>query len=273
MAILQGDPGKAAVGTLKTFTISYPTLFERLQGTPLSVPNVASIPGTAIDTYTVQTSDIPTINGSRTLSARYCAQLTVSGKNNDSVNRTLNYQINKNGTSAVSGTFTANAGQMWTVVAYFRDVTSSDVIDVYVWCTASTLINYDFLGIAVIPTGVQLSSSKTYLYKDVTYVIGNNAAFTNATNQGSSGNWYLNPYYFTSVTTSNAQNLQLSSGTWIFPFIYFPPQAGSTPLPAHFGRVNNGDILQGQVNFNHATLRSYFKQFYPTSISFREVLR
>lgn len=268
MAILRGDTGKVADGTLKTFSLTYPTPYESLQGTPISVPNVGSLPGTPLASYTVQSSDFPTISPSP-VSTKYTGILVISGKNTDSSARTVNFQINKNGSNTVASSFSANASSYWTQTIYkFMDVVAGDVLDIYLYCSASALINYDYVSFFIIPTQLLLSNAS--IVKDVSFTIAPSVTLASGTPSVSfTGVWYVYPSTNVSGTGfALGMNANASGMT-------FSPLANIYA----FGRSAYGDANgygNGIYNtlVNHATNHpNYNRNYVPTAISFREVLR
>jgi hypothetical protein len=268
MANLLGDTGKIADGTLKTFNITYPSAYEKLLGTPISVPNQGTLPGTPIDTYTVTSSVFPTI-APNPISVKYTGMLILSGKNTDSATKTINYQINKNGSNVLAGTFSATNAQYWTDMFFkFMDVAIGDVIDIYLYCSTSALINYDYVAFTIVPT--QLFLSKATLIKDASFNVSLNSTLSLGTpNSSFTAPWYVYP---STVVSSTAYSVQMTANV---SGLSFNPQVNAYS----FGRAQYGDS-SGYGNGiyiasnNHATNHPYYVRNYaPTQISFREVLR
>jgi hypothetical protein len=268
MTVLSGEHPLAVNGTLKNFTFTYATPYESLKGTPLAVPNVASIPATPIDTYTVLSADFPTISPAP-ISTKYTAMLTISGKNTDTTNKTINFQINKNGTSVLATSFLSTAGQYFTQDIYkFLDIAAGDVIDIYVWCTASTLITYEYTGFHIMPTRVQLSRGE--LFKDVSITIAQPITPTQGTPaQGGAGNWYITQY---KQGTTDITSQLGAVATFPFKYAYLAGPVAGVNIYSGFGRIYYGDLTQSNNLYQSTTNRpQYFRNFLPTQISFREI--
>lgn len=264
MSFLLGDTGKGLDGTLKTINFTLGTAYENLIGTPLIVPNQAGIPASPITSYIVSQSAFPTVTPN-VFSMKYNGFLVFCGKNTDSGSRTVNWQVNKNGASSNSGSTSTNSNQFWTLINYkLLDIAVNDVLDIYVWCSTSTLINFDYVGFFIIPASVQLSGKS--LLKDVTfnYTTASTPSLAQGTpNIGSSGSTYLYPS--TSNTSINVPIGSASNVSYTMPYI-----TGLNPFRLQYGDSNS----QSALNYNSATNRpNYARNFSPASITFREVLR
>lgn len=270
MAILWGDTGKAAYGTLKTFNFTYPTPYESYHSTPLSVPNVASLPGTPIESYTIKSTDFPTISPGFN-SVHFTGILIVAGKNTDTTAKTVNYQINKNGSSVLASSFSSTNGQFYTQTIYkFMDIAVNDVIDIYLYCSSSALINYDYMAFFIVPT--QIFLTKGNIIKDTSFTIAASATLSatgTTPTVANTANWYVYP---SSNISATSYALQMSANVT---GLTFNPQITSYG----FGRAQYGDLSgPGNGIYNvlnqHATNRPlYNRDYVPTQITFREILR
>lgn len=256
MTVQLGDTGKVAYGTQKTFAITIAAPRETLDGSPTVLPTTE--PATSQISFTVQTSDLPTITPSPN-SMKYVAILYGAGKNTDAASQTVSYRILKNGVSVATGSITATpTNNFYTVSCYqFYDVVVGDVLELRLWATSAN-VNYDYYAIAVLPTRV--SFGKAYLNKDVVYGSAVTALLISGTpNAVSSPQPYIYP------TTSNTLNL-FSAGITV--------NALNWHSTYNAFQAYHGDNQLGVIGGNHATNRpSYRGGTTISSISFREVLR
>jgi hypothetical protein len=260
MPVQQGDTGKVAVGTLKTFNISVAAARETLLGTPVASLPTAN-PGTPQMTYTIQSSDLPIVTPSP-LSVKYSAYLITSGKNTDAATQTLNYQCYKNGIaiSGATGSQSINTNLFWTLSHYrWTDISVGDVIGVSLW-TASANINYDYYAVIVYPTKLELT--KAPLVKDLNLTLGSSPSLT----QGNpiialTGGWNVYP-------SSNASYPATPIANVTIPFISMPLSLNGSGA----GRINNGDHTLSTGPQTHSSGHPYYyKSNYPSQVTFREM--
>jgi hypothetical protein len=269
LTILWGDTGKVAVGTLKTFTITPSTPSETLLGTPVSsLPTVNPGSGGAQISYTIQQSDLPTINPAP-ISTKYSAVFMIGGKNTDAAAQSIGYQIFKNGSSVYTSSPSVTASNFYTLNAYLYDVKVGDIISVALWCTNANM-NYDYYGIVVSPTRPKFTKDGT-IVKDFSmgglYGNGNTAGVPT---KGNPQLWTNSvPYLYPGTRKDSgnpAYNVQLNWG------IQIPYFAFNTTYNAFL--TDYGDNSQRVDTVVNATFRPrYARADYPSTISFREILR
>lgn len=259
MTILIGDTGKTAHGTLKTFNISIPAAREVSLGSS-TLPS--SEGATNQVSFTVQTSDLPTITPSTT-GLKYLAVIIVGGKSGVAAT-TVNYRLFKNGSSLLTSNASHLAGQYWTQTHWrWFDVANGDVLEVRNWANVADA-TIDYCAIQIYPVNLFVSASNVML-KDLTLGATLQPAITGAGVRsvlvGLNNAYSLTP---TSISTINA-NVTTTA-----------PVLGSIVPNPSFGivRVTTGELNATSTGAaNHASLISYQRNCYPSSISFREVLR
>lgn len=259
MTLQLGDTGKVAFGNLKTFNITLATPRETILGSPIgSLPT--SNPGTPQITYTIQTSDLPSITPSP-LGVQYTALLIVGGKNTDAAAQTINYQCYKNGSIVTGGNGLQSvpSWQFWTQSHYrFLGVQVGDVLGVSLWCTNANM-NYDYYALSIHPT--QMNLGKSYINKDVNFSnyiapsLSSGVPSRRVTD-------YLYIFPSNSTTKSITPNGNVNFGTLSWNSSYF------------LGKIGYGDFNIGTDVVSHASNRPYYSMnTVPTTISFREILR
>lgn len=257
MSLQIGDTGKSQIGSLKSFVISPGTARETLLGTALTLPTTE--PATAQVSFTIQTSDLPTITGNALM--KYNPALYISGKIG-AVASVINYRVLKNGVSvAQAAGASATATQFWAHTHWRTfDVQVGDVLDVKYWA-AQADVTLDYYGLIVYPSQPEVSKRGTILKDLVLDSVTNGASFiTSGVAANNSSNFFILP------TTTTAVSVGLNVLT-SFPAL----------IPnSSFGlfRNNAADLFGTATTQNiNATTRQIQKQLYPQTISFREVLR
>lgn len=258
MTIQYGDTGKVTYGTLKKFTLTPATPRETLNGIPTSLP--IAEPGTAQISFTVQSSDLPTISPAP-ISLKYTAILYAAGKNTDAASQTVSYRLLKNSISVTSGASSSVVTNNFYTLSFYQlfDVSIGDVLEIKLW-SASANVNFDYFALVILPTRVNVGSS--YLNKDVVYGSTTTATLTQGTPSVVSA---TSPYIY--PTASTTLNILI-------------PSAGITVNAMHWNSTYNafqvyyGDNQTGVIGASSATIRpSYRGGVLPSSISFREILR
>lgn len=265
MTIQWGDTGKVVVGPLKTFTVTTPTPYENLLGTPQSLGTVAPTGGAAGDiSYTLQASDFPTISPSP-YSTKYCAYFIVSGQNLSGASVTLTYNILKNGTNLFANQSTASVinNNYWTHSHYrFYDVSVGDTLEVQTWASA-TGVNLSYYAVFILPTRMELT--KASIVKDFSLTPSSQTLTKGTPSPALTGAWYIYP---TNATTDNLTLNAASTRTSIAICINAALNGFS------LGRIGNGDAaLSSGIQSNSSNHPYYYKNYYPASVSFREILR
>ncbi|WP_026694073.1 hypothetical protein [Peribacillus kribbensis] len=260
--MILGDTGKQAHGPLKTFNITTATPRE----TAITSNLLPSAEGTANQvSYTVQNSDLPVITPNPG-SMKYTVGVYVSGKAGAAAT-TINYRIFKNGVSIAQSNHTATAGQYWTS-SHFRwaDVAPGDLLEVRVWANVADA-TIDYSAIQIFPYLTYLAKPGSIL-KDV--VISGTNTVINLTGAGvrsvtppSTQGISINLSNITSARTT----ISTSGTNYLFYAMPVHPTLGMF-------RVEYGDNggLSTQSNSSATDIRQ-FRNFLPTFISFREVLR
>lgn len=257
MTILWGDTGKASIGSLKTFTITPGTVRETLLGTPLILPTTE--PATSQVIYTIQASDIPTISP---IAQMKCNMTIVCSGKIGAIASIINYRVLKNGISIAQAAGTsATATQFWTHTHWRTfDVVVGDVLEVRYWAVQAD-VNLDFYGLLAYPSQPMPHKAGTIL-KDLSFLnTSNGGSFTTITPTISGLNYYVYP--------NNSSNYTVNHGSTavVYPAIITPATTG-------LFRNANADVNGTQtVQVVNATNRTISKQTYPSTISFREVLR
>lgn len=264
MTILYGDTGLASVGTSKTFDISLAVNETLLApGSEIALPTAEPAGGAAGSVRILfQNSDLPTITPTP-YGVKYTAILILAGKNTTAGALTISYSVYKNGVS-VLGTTTQSvpANQFWTHSHFrFYDVIPGvDTVEARVWC-ASAGLNLDYYSLVVYPTRIELT--KDSVVQDLSF-IGTNYTSTKGTPGGANnGSW----------------NMYLTSSSSLFPTLLtsnlsFPIVSINSNANGYVGRVSNGDVTLSTTAAANATFRpNLAKNWYPTTISFREVSR
>lgn len=246
-------------GATKTFTTALATPRETLLGTPVALPTTE--PGTSQITYTVQSSDLPTITPSP-ISVKYTALLYAGGKNADAASQTVNWRVLKNTVSIATNPQTGVAASNFWTHGYFQfyDVSVGDVLEIRLWAS-STNVNYDYYAISIIPTRMNLGTA--YMNKDVSYsnyVATNLSSGTPSVNIGSAFNFY--PTTSAGAGTNQQFSTNITYGALSWNGTYYS------------GRAEKGDNNISTSTLTHATSRPYYQRTsVPGTISFREVLR
>lgn len=258
MTVLWGDTGKIAYGSLKTTTITLPTARE----TPITQVTLPTTePGIPQISYTVQASDLATFSGNIPKSVVHVPFVFATGKIG-AASTIINYRILLNGVSQAQGGSVSVAAGLYYTIEQLRyiPVNVGDVITVSLWSSqADTTFNYH--AFTTCYTRPQLTKPGTIL-KDVTY---NATGFPTLTQAPSP------------IAVSTQQN-----------FLPYPYPGNSAGIGSgvstfgalvqdstyYMGRANYGDSNNNYQISSHATNQTnYPKNFMPTSISFREILR
>ena len=125
---------------LKIFTVTHTSPVETVQATPTSLPTSEGT--TPTKEYSLTDSDFPSISPSPYV-VSYTAIIVLGGKNTDTASQTVHWEIKLNGSSIVSSSLSVSAGYYWTVQEHVDNVKSGDVIDVYLWASA-TSVNWSY---------------------------------------------------------------------------------------------------------------------------------
>jgi hypothetical protein len=258
MSLLTGDTGKSQVGSLKTFILTPSTPRETLLTTPLTLPTTEPVTGQI--SWTIQDTDLPILNFIANM--KYNASFICGGKVGVTA-ATISYRILKNASSVVQTTgASATAAQYW-CHSHWRatDVKVGDTFEIRYWASQSD-VNLDFYGLIVYPTQPDILKSGIIL-KDLSFSNLATPSFVSA-----------------NVVVSNTQGFQIfiwssssnSTGvTTATSFYAINLRNGSPIYKLAYGiGENSGEATQQVVN---ATQRQYTRQIFPSSISFREVLR
>jgi hypothetical protein len=124
----------------KIINVTHKAPVETLQATPTALPTAK--PATPQKSWTVASTDLPTCDVAPD-KIQFQAFIVVAGKNTDTVAQTVYVDVHVNGTLRVSGSASIPADYYWTANIFVGDVKIGDVIDVYVWASATT-VNWDY---------------------------------------------------------------------------------------------------------------------------------
>lgn len=254
MTILWGDNGKVAYGTLKTITISPYVSESTLSGTI-----VATAKGTTPDvTYTLSSSTDSNISPIPKSYIRVPI-ISASGQNTSGGAVTVSYQINKNGSSVKTGSVSV-ANNTYYTVHYNGTGVAGDVFDVYLWVSnASVSLIYSSLG--VLPSQIDMGCK---IVSQLTFTTANfPSSLTLTTKTGSNQNSNI-IIYPSDSTSASFSGLSFSP----FQMLYINQTKKIYAL-------NNGDAVPntGTIQTSATNYPFIFTQYYPTKITYREVLR
>jgi hypothetical protein len=264
MTTLWGDTGKMAFGPLKQTTILFPTPRE-VTGMGLTLPTTK--PGTPQLSFTVQASDFADFSGLKPITNQNVPLVYACGKIGAAAS-IISYDIQVNGVSLASASSASSAANLYYTytIGRYANLSIGDVVTVFLWSnqTDTTLVYSAF---TTCPSRMQFTKGNTIL-KDVTY--GTGTAFPTLSSAPTP----------TAVVTTQ-------------PFVVYPSNVNtgfnvSNPTitlfqslvqdltigPYYTGRSNYGDTTNTVFLQTHATNQSFYvKNYMPSTISFREVLR
>lgn len=260
MTVLLGDTGKVAHGPLKTFTFTMATPREVSLGSS-TLPSTEG--ATNQVSFTIQSSDLPTLSPAP-LSFKYLACVIVSGKCG-ATSTTINYRIFKNGSSVITSNTPAHTANFYWTQSHWRwfDVSIGDVLDVRTWASV-TDATIDYAALVVYPANVFLSKVNIIL-KDflvsTPFALTLTGAGVRTTNPQTNNSIFITP---SSVSTLNFQVSNVGCNLYA---LSPNPTVGTI-------RMNTGDAsAAGSTGFSDATRINYQRNYVPTTISFREILR
>jgi hypothetical protein len=170
--IMRGETMQALIGTRHEVNITYPTFDEAAGGT-VGLP--ASEPASATFSYTVATAThLPVLDAA--VGYQNTGIVMCSGLNITASAQTLSYRILKNTVSLATGTLAITASLYWTahlVNAGLLGLVNGDVIDIKLWTTGTSLLDWRWNGFAVIPTRIRLFNDARRLAFNVVFTDGN----------------------------------------------------------------------------------------------------
>lgn len=244
------------VGSKKTFTITPGTVRETLLGTPLTLPTAE--PTTGQFSYTIQASDLPTI--SPIVPMKFNAALYASGKIGAAASA-LNFRILKNGVNVFTGpTASAAATNMWGHTHWRTfDVREGDLLEVRYWAAQADVI-LDFHGLIVYPAQPVVSKQGTKLEGISLSAMSSGPNFAATINTLTTNPIYVYP--LDSATTG-----QFMSFSVAFTLPVFVPMNGGFLFKTTYADATGVNTFQ----YLHATRRDIQKQWFPQTISFREI--
>lgn len=255
MSLLIGDTGKSQIGPLKSFVITPGTGRDTLLGTALTLPTTE--PATAQVSFTVQSSDLPTISPS--VPMLYNAALYVSGKIGAAAS-VINYRVLKNGVSVAQAAGASAAATQFWAHSHWRtfDVQIGDVLEVKYWAVQAD-VTLDFYGLVVFPSQPDVTKRGTLL-KDLTLTNILSTPNLSTVTVTNSQSFTLYPFAATNINYSNG----ITNLTFL-----------ATSLNTTYGLFRTSlEVFGASTTQNvNATTRPTQKQLYPSQISFREVLR
>ena len=232
-------------------------------GTPQSLGTSAPTGGAAGDiSYTLSASDFPIITPSL-YSTKYCAMLVISGQNLSGATATVNFNVLKNGTSIIANQSQTNVinNNYWTHSHYrFFNVSIGDKLEAQIWSSV-TGVNINYYSIIILPSQMELT--KSTIVKDLNVTL---STFSFSKGVPVTTGQFL--YY---PTNSNANNIAINNGT-----TYVVNSACIATLMNGYGlgRLNISDAsLSSGVASSSTIWPNYYRNAYPSIITFREVLR
>lgn len=264
MTVLHGDTGRVSFGTFKETTINYPSTMQQMVGMGLVLPT--SEPATPQITYTVQASDIPTFSGHTPFSYDIVPLLYACGKNS-TVSTTINFRMKINDVSINNGnnsSQTANFFYTYTVSRY-APVQVGDVVSFSLWSTQSD-VTLDYSCFTTAVTRMQLAPMGAIL-KDVKFAVG--VAYPTPTAQAPTPTFPASTQPFLTLPSTNgvsAINTVVSSSVQHTMYALI-----QDPL-YKIGRCSYGDSINSiTIAINATNKFTYYRNWMPTTISFREI--
>jgi hypothetical protein len=240
---------------LQTIDITVPTPQETLLETPESLPT--SEPGTSQISYTIQSSDLPTLSFGI---CKYAAHLCGAGQNLSGSSVTVYYRILKNGTSVATGSRSSVSNNYYYNIYHtnFYNVVEGDTIELRLWASVSG-VNYNFKGLIVYPTRIGFSNQNNLLLTDISYTLAAGIKFTSIASGEQSANTVYYKFYY---NNSPGHIYEFYGNTQIPTFAY-----GAT---YHFGRIAVGDMNTNEIGNSSSTKKlTYNVNYYPSKITFR----
>lgn len=263
MTIQWGDTGKVVIGSLKTFNTTV-TPNETLLGTAQSLGTTTPTGGASGDiSYTIQASDLPTITP-KPISVKYSAYLIICGLNSSGASITLTYNVLKNGVSLASNqtqTAVTNANY-WTHSHYrWYDVQVGDTIEAQTWASAAG-VTLNYYAIVIYPTRMELT--KCPVVKDLSMTLSSPAMTKGNPSGVGNGNFNVFP-------TTGGDFLGLFATSNVIPSLSIASSTNGKSL----GGLERGDRSTSTSTTLSSTFYpfNYQRSFYPSTVSFREILR
>lgn len=201
-----------------------------------------SIPGTPTISQTLAQSDFPSFSGNSLVSCSYLGLVLAGVANtNAGSTRTLNWQVNRNGSSIGTGSQAISASNKG--VLNFCSLLGAnapqvgDVIDIYLWCSESaTDLQFNRYGRGILPIRIKPVNDPTKLLYGTSYTYGNFGISNFSTNYG------INYYYykfFSGSITSFIPSVPSNSTFSGFGFDGENPVYGLTTHPLDYSGGNN----------------------------------
>lgn len=201
MTIQWAERGRGLYGSQKSLYIT-PYVNEQVVTTQtLTTGTSGTMPGgiTPLASYTVNTSTMaPTFSGVNVVSYYPVYGCAVGGQNTSGASVTVWWQINRNGSNFKTGNTSVANNNYWTLSFMDSTFVNGDVIDIYVWTSASSGVNFTYKNITCHPSRVDVGSK---------YMINASFKLTTLTSAGllpatgkAGGTWVGNVYCFPSAT-------------------------------------------------------------------------
>jgi hypothetical protein len=205
---------------------------------------------------TLQASDFP-VWSFPPVSVVYIGKIIVPVRNTSGSAKTISYKMYKNGTMVTSGSISLNNNQYETFINAFYNVAVGDVLESAVWTTSNTNVTVSGSLYHVLPTRL-LPTSKPCI--DVSYTFGIYSYPSPLTNGAANSTEYI----------GNSISNSISSGTSrTFNGLSFISQNDYGLLRYGFGDVST---LNSVYCTNDSTSQYSKRSYYPTTISYRELL-
>ena len=238
---------------LITLVTTYPNPQETLLGTPETLPTTE--PSTPQIGYTVQSSDLPTVN--IPLASRMNV-VFVYGAGKFVTAGTLSWRMKKNGVSVLNGTKAVSANTFYTVNAYFSDIAIGDLLELALW-SDQTDSNWDYKALAgFLSRPLIYSKLVKNCFRNVTFPAGTKKPILTLGTPSELGPGYYYPLHLNRTIATIMTN----------PYTFDIIESGSYGI----FQVSYGDGLglnKCEIGTS-ATYRPYYRnQYVPLSITLR----
>jgi hypothetical protein len=249
-------------GSLKTLKTT-PYVFEQYVTT--TMPPTAISTGSPQATFTYSASAYaPIFSGSaKVVSYKAVFGAGISGQNTTGATVTLNYQINKNGSSWKTGS--TNVTNNYYYTAYFVDAPNDgDIYDIYIWSSAVSGMTFNYEFMWALPTSVDTGAKNVY---NATFNISNvNASLALTGNAATT--WTGNVYVgVDNGTSSTGPAVSVTNGATIP--MYTPNKGLKLWTPQNTAPFPFGGVSVGYTaNTGQPATLSYS---YASSVSYREI--
>jgi len=131
-------------GALNTFTPTYVIPTEAMQGSPVNLPNAKPTGSPQVTFTVVSATKFPTFNKTPT-TVKYQLVTWVAGKSLSTYLPTINFELDVNDVSKVTGNLTISTqASWWGFSIFYNDIVDGDVVKVYLWANQVNYANWDY---------------------------------------------------------------------------------------------------------------------------------